>query len=129
MSLIYVDGRSRTPIYEQIVNCVKNLVYTGDLKADDALPSVRSLAAELAINPNTIQKAYNLLESDGIIYSLPARGSFISGNTSAALEARKKELLSELGSLMKELKRLGCSSDEIRTEMDLSWRDCDDKNE
>lgn len=128
MSLIYVDPRSRTPIYEQIINSVKSLVYTGDMKADEPLPSVRALATELAINPNTIQKAYAILESEGIIYSLPARGSFISGDTTAAFEARKNELLSALTATLKQLKLLGCTVEEIKTVMDLSWRDNDDKN-
>ncbi len=98
------------------------------MKADDPLPSVRALATELAINPNTIQKAYAILESEGIIYSLPARGSFISGDTTAAFEARKNELLSALTATLKQLKQLGCTVEEIKTVMDLSWRDNDDKN-
>lgn len=56
MSLIIVDPRSRVPIYEQLIQKVKSLVYSGELRADDPMPSVRSLAAELAINPNTIQR-------------------------------------------------------------------------
>ena len=81
MSLIIVDPRSRVPIYEQLIQKVKSLVYSGELRADDPMPSVRSLAAELAINPNTIQRAYAALEAEGVIYSLPARGSFVSDNT------------------------------------------------
>ncbi len=126
MSLITVDPRSRTPIYEQLVDRVKALVYAGDFKADDPLPSVRSLASELAINPNTIQRAYNALEAEGIIYSLPARGSFISGNTEGVIESRKNELFVALSRTLRQLKELGCDPEQIKTVMDLAWRETND---
>lgn len=128
MSKITVDPRSRTPIYEQLVSDVKRLIYQGELVADEALPSVRALAGELGINPNTIQRAYAALETEGIIYSLPARGSFVSGNTDGVIEARKKELLDGLFRTVSQLKALGCESDEIKTVLDLAWRKNDDRN-
>ena len=67
MSLITVDLRDRKQLYEQLVDNIKNLILIGELKADDKLPSVRSLARELGINPNTIQKAYSELERCGVI--------------------------------------------------------------
>ncbi len=73
-----IDMMSRIPIYEQLCRKVTELILKGVLKEHDKLPSVRSLAAELGVNPNTVAKAYALLERDGIIYSLPARGSFIA---------------------------------------------------
>lgn len=123
MSLITVDPRSRTPIYEQLVAQVKALVYAGELQADTPMPSVRSLAAELAINPNTIQRAYAALEAEGVIYSLPARGSFISGNTESVIAARKSELIERLADTLRQLKAIGCDSDEVKVVMDLAWRD------
>ena len=78
MSIIVVDVKSRIPIYEQIIASVKDSVVSGLMTADEPLPSVRSLAGELAINPNTIQKAYSELERQGIVYSVPGRGSFIA---------------------------------------------------
>lgn len=123
MSLITVDPRSRTPIYEQLVAQVKSLVYAGELQADTPMPSVRSLAAELAINPNTIQRAYAALEAEGVIYSLPARGSFISGNTESVIAARKSELIERLADTLRQLKAIGCDSDEVKVVMDLAWRD------
>ena len=81
ISLNYRDAR---PIYEQIKNGLKRLIVTGALKEGDKLPSVRSLATELAINPNTIQKAYNELENEGYIYSVPGKGSFASGKRANA---------------------------------------------
>ena len=70
ISLNYRDSR---PIYEQIRDGLRKLIVTGALSADEKLPSVRALAAQLAINPNTIQRAYNELEGEGYIYSVPGR--------------------------------------------------------
>ena len=87
------------------------------------MPSVRSLASELAINPNTIQRAYAALEAEGVIYSLPARGSFVSDNTQRVIDSRKNELIDKLAHLLKELKELGCDPAEVKVVMDLAWRD------
>ncbi len=73
ISLNYRDSR---PIYEQIKDGLRKLIVTGGLGPDEKLPSVRALAAQLAINPNTIQRAYNELEGEGYIYSVPGKGSF-----------------------------------------------------
>jgi len=73
-----IDLMSRTPIYEQLYKKVVELILKGVLNEQDKLPSVRSLATDLGVNPNTVAKAYNLLERDGIIYSLAGRGSFIA---------------------------------------------------
>ncbi len=73
-----IDLMSRTPIYEQLYKKVVELILKGVLNEQDKLPSVRSLATDLSVNPNTVAKAYNLLERDGIIYSLAGRGSFIA---------------------------------------------------
>lgn len=81
--LISLDYRSRVPIYDQIVNGIIKLKTMGVLNPDDKLPSVRQLAGELRVNPNTVQKAYAMLESDGIIYSVSGKGSFISGDSDA----------------------------------------------
>ena len=73
-----IDLMSRTPIYEQLYRKVMELILKGVLKEQDKLPSVRSLAGDLGVNPNTVAKAYTLLERDGIIYSLAGRGSFVA---------------------------------------------------
>ena len=80
ISLNYRDSR---PIYEQIRDGLRKLIVTGALSADEKLPSVRALAAQLAINPNTIQRAYNELEGEGYIYSVPGKGSFAAANAAA----------------------------------------------
>ncbi len=72
-----IDLQSRIPIYEQLYKKIMSLVMKGVLKKGDQLPSVREMAKTLSVNPNTISKAYNELERDGIIYSLAGRGSFV----------------------------------------------------
>ena len=96
MSLIYVDLRSRTPIFEQIIECVRDLVIRGILQPDEHLPSVRVLAAELAINPNTIKKAYGELERQGVIYSLAGRGNFVASDISALTGKHHEKLLQNI---------------------------------
>ena len=76
--MFILDLKSRVPIYEQLKNKMTELIMAGILEQDSQLPSVRSLAKDLGVNPNTIQKAYNDLEKDGIIYSIAGRGSFVS---------------------------------------------------
>ena len=110
ISLNYRDSR---PIYEQIKDGLRKLIVTGALAVDDKLPSVRALATQLSINPNTIQRAYNELESEGYIYSVPGKGSFAAGNTGAD-QARRKELEYKVRELLAELRYLGVSDEELR---------------
>ena len=109
ISLNYRDSR---PIYEQIRDGLRKLIVTGALSADEKLPSVRALAAQLAINPNTIQRAYNELEGEGYIYSVPGKGSFAAmGADSARL--RREELTDRLRELIAELRCLQMTDQEI----------------
>ena len=110
ISLNYRDSR---PIYEQIKDGLRKLIVTSALAADDKLPSVRSLATQLSINPNTIQRAYNELESEGYIYSVPGKGSFAAGNAGAD-EARRRELKDKVRELVAELRYLGVSQEELQ---------------
>lgn len=82
--MITIDYKSRVPIYDQITGGIIRLKAIGVLKAGDKLPSVRVMAIDLGINPNTVQRAYNILEADGVIYSVAGKGSFISGDNKAA---------------------------------------------
>lgn len=75
--MITIDYKDKRPIYEQVVEKFGQLILRGVLKKDDPMPSVRSLALELSINPNTIQKAYQELDRMGYIYSVKGRGSFV----------------------------------------------------
>ncbi|MBQ7661534.1 MAG: GntR family transcriptional regulator [Clostridia bacterium] len=94
--MIRVDLRSRVPIFEQIVNSVRDLAIRGLMKPDEQMPSVRALAAELAINPNTIQKAYGELERQKIIYSLAGRGNFIASDLTGLMDTHRQALLHAL---------------------------------
>lgn len=79
-----IDIRSREPIYEQLVKNIINLITKGVLMPDDPLPSVRALARDLGINPNTVQKAYHELEVKGMIYHAAGRGSFVAQSRTIA---------------------------------------------
>jgi len=79
LTLNYRDSR---PIYEQIKDGLRRMVVSGALAPDEKLPSVRALATQLSINPNTIQRSYNELEAEGLIYSVPGKGSFSSASWS-----------------------------------------------
>lgn len=113
MSRIYVDLRSRTPIFEQIISSVRDLVIRGLLAPDEHLPSVRALAAELAINPNTIQKAYAELERQGVIYSLAGRGNFVASDISALQASHRAELLKAAEAAIRAAAEYGITEDEI----------------
>ena len=111
ISLNYRDSR---PIYEQIKDGLRKLIVTGAVSADEKLPSVRALATQLSINPNTIQRAYNELEGEGYIYSVPGKGSFATGETGAGA-SRRRELWEKARELLAELKYLGVSQEELRS--------------
>lgn len=93
--MIVLDYRDRRPIYEQLTDKLSELMLRGVLKEDEQLPSVRSLATELSINPNTIQRAYAELERQGLTYSVKGRGSFVAEN-SFIKEKRMQEIFSSL---------------------------------
>jgi len=104
--VISIDYQDRRPIYEQIVARYEMLILTGVLQEDEQLPSVRQMAQELSINPNTIQKAYSILEHDGYIYTVRGRGNFVSGSGSL-MKNRRREWEDRLRDLLQEGKKLG----------------------
>lgn len=109
VTINYKDGR---PIHEQVRAGFVRLISTGILKADDKMPSVRELASNLAINPNTIQKAYAWLESEGYIYSVAGRGSFVS-QANLAFERRKDELMDRFEKVTCEMIELSIDKKEL----------------
>lgn len=110
--MISLNYRDASPIYEQVKNGYKSLIFTGVLAEDEKMPSVRELAVELAINPNTIQRAYRELEREGFIYSIAGRGSFVSGG--AALKNRHKdEWLGRFDEAVHELIDIGVEKAEL----------------
>ena len=99
--MIILDYRDRRPIYEQVLEKLKELMLLDVLKENDPLPSVRNLAMDLSINPNTIQRAYSELERSGFIYSVKGRGNFVRADEhlkekrqAKILESLKKQLIS-----------------------------------
>jgi GntR family transcriptional regulator len=108
-----LDLRSRKPIYEQLVENVKEMIVKEVLKTNDKLPSVRSLAQQLTINPNTIQKAYRELENQGFIYSLQGKGNFVSSPEDVVDMKKELKLKAELKKLMAEAFYLGMTADDI----------------
>lgn len=87
-----LDLQSRVPIYEQLKNKICELAMMGELKPNDQLPSVRSFARELGVNPNTVQKAYQDLEREGIIYSVTGKGSFLREREELSHQLEKQYL-------------------------------------
>ncbi len=121
MSFVYIDVKNRMPIYEQLVENISKMVLSGVFMPNDPIPSVRQLASELGINPNTIQKAYSELERRGIIYSVKGRGSFVSDSIGDALERQKEAVIADLVSAMNEAKALGLNKNDIASIADIVW--------
>lgn len=113
LSLITVDLRDRKQLYEQLVDNIKALILSGELRADDRLPSVRSLARELGINPNTIQKAYSELERCGTIMTLPGRGSIVVAQADELKRDRLRTLTESLVQLANEARIAGITKEEF----------------
>ena len=109
--MIHLDYRDSRPIYEQVKDGLRRLMVTGVMAPGEKLPSVRALAAELAINPNTIQLAYAELEQEGFVVSVTGKGCFVTEGVSPTA-ARKAELKEKLIPVLQELRSLGMTEDE-----------------
>ncbi len=114
--VIQLNYRDSRPIYEQIKDGIKQLIYTEVLGPDDKLPSVRELASKLAINPNTISRAYKELEQEGVIYTLSGKGTFINKDFEGK-EQKRAELLSQFDVLVKELYQFEVTPEELTERM------------
>ena len=112
--MILLDYKDRRPLYEQIVERVSELILKGILKPDEKLPSVRNLAMELSINPNTIQRAYGELERQGFIYSVKGRGNFVSYSEDL-LELKQIEILKEVRVSIEKAKNYKIEKGEINS--------------
>lgn len=112
--MISIDYQSRIPIYEQIVDRFQMLILKGVLEPGSQMPSVRSLAVKLSINPNTIQKAYSLLEQQGYIFPVKGRGNFIS-DASLLIQQKKEHYLKELEQSLQAAKSLGITAEDCQT--------------
>ena len=118
--MIRLDYRDARPIYQQVKDGLRRLMVTGVLSAGEKLPSVRQLATELTINPNTIQRAE--LEAEGFVATVSGRGTFVARGVEQSL-ARKEELTEKLTPLLQELRELGMTRDE----WDALWEGGEDR--
>lgn len=118
--MILLDFKDSRPIYEQVKEKLQELMILGVLEEDEQMPSVRSLATDLSINPNTIQRAYGELERQGFIYSVKGRGSFV-GNIAKLKQARKADLLEKLAALADNADSLGISAEEFAELAKISY--------
>ncbi len=110
--MFILDLKSRQPIYEQLKTKTLELIMAGVLQQDSQLPSVRSLAHDLGVNPNTIQKAYQDMEKDGIIYSVAGKGSFVNDIRSVK-KKEKNAAMENLKQTCIQLKRYGTNKEQI----------------
>ena len=110
--MLSLDFRDARPIYEQVKDGLRRLMITGVIREGEKLPSVRAMASALAINPNTIQRAYESLEAEGYVYSVPGKGSFAAPNTGVD-EGRKNDLLHTFDQAAAELLFLGMKGTEL----------------
>ena len=110
--MIVLDYRDSRPLYQQVKDSLRRMMLTGLLEPDEKLPSVRALATQLSINPNTIQRAYRELEQSGYIYSVAGKGNF-AGTHSEVDAERRRELLGVLAETARELRFLGASEADI----------------
>ena len=112
--MFHIDQRSSTPIYQQLIQGVKEALLRGGLRFGDKMPSVRELAGQLAINPNTIQKAYQELERQGVIESLRGRGTFICHQVEPSVDVERQTQVNEsLRRVLIEAHYLGLSAKRI----------------
>lgn len=107
-----IDYQDPRPIYIQICEKFKMLILKGVLTPDEQLPSVRALAMENSINPNTIQRAYSELERQGFIYTVKGKGNFVRGDISL-IDRKEDEIAQKIADLIKEAEELGISREEI----------------
>jgi Predicted transcriptional regulators len=120
--MIILDYRDHRPIYEQIVERFKELILSGGMEPDSQLPSVRSLAMELSINPNTIQRAYAELERKGYIYSVKGKGSFIAGG-GRLMEEKRTEIFDAVAKLVREAGNVGITQEDFLKQVRQSYGD------
>lgn len=112
-SLINLDYSSRIPIYQQIINEIERYVALGVLKEGEQIPSIRELAGSLGINPNTVKKAYDLLEIKKIIMTISTKGTFINENVGDIRKAKIDDSIDNIRREIEELTKLGISYKEI----------------
>lgn len=122
--MIVIDPRSSTPIYEQIVIKIKELILKGVLEPGDKLPSVRELSGIITANPNTVSKAYAELERQKVIETIRGRGTFVVENYKPRIQEDRMEALKEdLKKVILEAKYMGLTKEELVDIMDIYYEE------
>lgn len=111
-AMILLDYRDKRPIYEQVVEKLERLIISGGLEPLTKMPSVRSLAVELSVNPNTVQRAYAQLEQDGYLYTVSGRGSFVTAENEWR-ENKQSKLLKEWQNITRQAKEAGLAMERL----------------
>lgn len=120
--MILIDYQNRKPIYEQIVERFQLLILNGVMEAGEQMPSVRKLAMDLSINPNTIQKAYSMLEEQGYIYPVKGRGNFVSQMGNLKKEKEEK-YWKDFFALIEKGREIGISAEEFTEKLGEYWKE------
>ena len=116
---LYIDNRSGAPIYDQIYSQIKDAILSGQVGEGEALPSIRALAKDLRISVITTKRAYDELENEGFIYTLPGKGCFVAERSTELL---REENLRKIESHMQEVRRLASACRLTEAELDEMWR-------
>lgn len=116
---LYIDNRSGAPIYDQIYSQIKDAILSGQVTEGEALPSIRALAKDLRISVITTKRAYDELESEGFIYTLPGKGCFVAERSTELL---REENLKKIEEHMQEVRRLASACRLTENELDEMWR-------
>ena len=123
--MILLDYRDKRPIYEQIVDKLERLIVGGGLEANYKMPSVRSMAMELSVNPNTIQRAYAMLEQEGYIYTVSGRGSFVAHECEWR-SGKVAEVTKELEEVLVRAKEAGMTSKAALAAVNKTFKEASD---
>ena len=116
---LYIDNRSGAPIYDQIYSQIKDAILSGQVTEGEALPSIRALAKHLRISVITTKRAYDELENEGFIYTLPGKGCFVAERSTELL---REENLKKIEEHMQEVRRLASACRLTENELDEMWR-------
>lgn len=117
---IILNHTSMVPIYEQVVDQVKNQVISGELSENEPLPSVRALSANLKISALTVKKAYDRLEEEGFVVTVHGKGTYVAPlNRALAVEARRRAVEEDFSKALEKAKAVGMSSEEIREMLEI----------
>ena len=123
--MFLVNPGSKQPLYEQLVEQLRRQIVLGGMKAGAAMPSVRQLATELGINPNTIQKAYRRMEEEGMILSIPGKGSFVSDDLADMLLKQRENQRSKARQMLQACRETGLTKEEITQMVEEIYKEGD----